>query len=508
MKLFFIYLFIALSSTSYSIDTLKIMTYNLLNYPGTDTTSRNPFFRTIIEATNPDILVVQEMHSQAGVDGFLNNVMNSVFPNTYSSGVFIDGPDTDRAVFYKHAKIYFVSNIAIPTPLRDINEFKFYHTESAETLRIFGLHLKASNTQTDRDSRTAEVAELRLVTNSFPTGKNFIVLGDFNIYGSTEAAYQNLLVDNVNDDGNFIDQITLTGSWNDIAYAQFHTQSPRVRQFGGGATGGLDDRFDMILYSNAVRNPLGVTYVPNSYLAFGNDGNHFNDSINRPPNTAVSQTIANALHNASDHIPVIAKFQFMHVSLPVELTSFNATSTNNSIILNWKTATETQNYGWEIQRSKKISNHQNQTESRWENIVFVSGAGNSNSPNEYAYIDNSVLFGEYSYRLRQIDFDGSYEYSQIIKVNFGEVPKSFNLINFPNPFNPNTNIQIEIPFAAHVKLKVYDVNGQLVITLADEFFETGIYRKEFDGTYLSSGIYYLVLQTGDIRISSKMLLIK
>lgn len=151
-------------------------------------------------------------------------------------------------------------------------------------------------------------------------GANFIVCGDFNIYGSTELAYQKLLEISSGNDGKFNDPLTLTGSWNNSAYAQYHTQSPRVRSFGGGSTGGMDDRFDMILYSNGVKNPGGITYVANSLVAYGNDGNHFNDSINRLPNSAVTQTIANALHYSSDHLPVYVMLTFE----PVTIISFNS----------------------------------------------------------------------------------------------------------------------------------------------------------------------------------------
>jgi len=131
------------------------------------------------------------------------------------------------------------------------------HTASAETLRVYAVHLKASDTSTDRAKRAAEVACLRQVTDQLPEGKYFMVVGDFNIYGSTEPAYQALLQDNTTDDGNFIDELNLSGTWNSEAYAQYSTQSPRIRSFGGGATGGMDDRFDMILSSRGLNGGGG-----------------------------------------------------------------------------------------------------------------------------------------------------------------------------------------------------------------------------------------------------------
>jgi hypothetical protein len=131
-----------------------------------------------------------------------------------------------------------------------------------------------------------------------------MVMGDFNIYASTEIAYTKLLQVIPGNEGHFNDMYNLPGTWNNASYAIYHTQSPRVRAFGGGATGGMDDRFDLILYSKAINDPGGVQVIPNSLIPYGNDGNHYNDSINRPPNTVVSQQIANALHNAADHLPV------------------------------------------------------------------------------------------------------------------------------------------------------------------------------------------------------------
>ena len=136
-----------------------------------------------------------------------------------------------------------------------------------------------------------------------------MVMGDFNFYRDTEPAYIKLKAPG-GIQGFFIDPVNITGVWNNGAYAQYHTQSTRVRQFGGGATGGMDDRFDMIIYSQAISDAGGITYIPQSLIPYGNDGLHYNDSINRPPNNAVGQTVANALHYASDHLPVIAKFKF------------------------------------------------------------------------------------------------------------------------------------------------------------------------------------------------------
>ncbi len=260
-------------------------------------------------AVKPDVLVIQEVTSQIGIDGFLANVLKPVSPN-YNKGAWLDGPDTDNGIFYDSTKFYFVSNTRIPTELRDVNLFQLKHRVTGDTLFIFSVHLKASTGATNEAQRGREVDAIRSVTNSWPAGRNFLVCGDFNIYGSTEVAYQKLKAVNAGTEGHFIDPIVMTGTWNQSQYAIHHTQSPRTRSFEGGSTGGMDDRFDLILFSQAISDTGGIEFLRNSYKAYGNDGTHFNDSINRPPNTAVGQTIANALHYGSDHLPVIAKFVF------------------------------------------------------------------------------------------------------------------------------------------------------------------------------------------------------
>jgi len=295
-------------------DTVRVMSYNLLNYPElsaftADTSTRNPEYRRIIQAANPDILVVQELNSQAGFTGFLNNVMNANGV-VYGAATYINSNDTEQGLYYRLSKFQFINHSAIPTSLRNINEFRLVHIQSGDTLRVYGVHLKASTGSTNEQQRASEVDSLRKRTNSLPPGTNFLVCGDMNLYGSFEPAYQKLLQVQAGNEGHFYDALNLSGTWNSSSYAVHHTQSPRVRSFNGGATGGMDDRFDLILYSKAVRDAGGVTVVPGSLKAFGNDGLHYNDSINRMPNNAVSQLVANALHNAADHIPVLLSLTF------------------------------------------------------------------------------------------------------------------------------------------------------------------------------------------------------
>jgi endonuclease/exonuclease/phosphatase family metal-dependent hydrolase len=330
MKLisFFLLLLTLFSSVYYSQNQYTIMSYNLLNYPGSTSAERNPYFRTTIASVEPDVLVVQEILSQAGVNEFLNNVLN-VASSGYAAGTFINGPDTDSEIFFKSAYFTFISNTPIPTDLRYIYEFKLVEIASGDTIRIYSVHLKASSGSGNEQQRLAEVNVLRSATDALPSGSFYLVVGDFNIYSSTEPAYSALL--NQSNIGYIIDLFNLPGVWNDPAYAPYHTQSTRTRQFGGGATGGMDDRFDMILFSQAVIDTGGIYYIPNSFVSYGNDGNHYNDSINKPPNVAVGQIIADALHYSSDHIPVFARFSFTSQEPTTIQLSVNVTNGWNMV---------------------------------------------------------------------------------------------------------------------------------------------------------------------------------
>ena len=191
--------------------------------------------------------------------------------------------------------------------------------------------------------------------------------------------------------------------------------------------------------------------------------------------------------------------------LPVELTTFTSTQgKDNTVVLNWTTATEVHNYGFEVER-KVVG----EVSVNWNSIGFLAGAGTTNAPKEYSFIDKNFNIGRYSYRLKQIDRDGQFKYSQEVEVTVREVPKVFALEqNFPNPFNPSTMIGYQLPAANHVSLKVYDVIGRVVATLVDEIKEAGTYTVHFDGSKLSSGIYFARLQSGDKVQMKKMQLLK
>lgn len=174
--------------------------------------------------------------------------------------------------------------------------------------------------------------------------------------------------------------------------------------------------------------------------------------------------------------------------LPVELTLFTASVNGNIIELEWNTATEVNNFGFEIE---KASLGENSSTYRWNRIGFVEGSGTSNAPKNYSFYDNNISAEKYFYRLKQIDRDGKFEYSKEVEVSIVNKRIEFALTqNYPNPFNPSTILRYGVSEQSHVKLSIYNTLGRLVSTIVEGTKETGYYEHSFNASQLSSGIYF------------------
>jgi hypothetical protein len=214
--------------------------------------------------------------------------------------------------------------------------------------------------------------------------------------------------------------------------------------------------------------------------------------------TSVTQNIADLLNMSLGETG-------LGVSLPVELSSLNASVIGMSVHLNWITKTEVNNYGFQIERAV-ISNES--INLNWEKIGFVPGHGNSNSPKEYSFSDLPKVGTQFQYRLKQIDTDGKFEYSAVINIEIAN-PNEYELKqNTPNPFNPSTIIAYSLPHDGSVSLIVYDIIGREVASLVNEYQKGGNYSIIFDGSKLSSGVYICKLGSDKFSASIKMILIK
>ena len=199
-------------------------------------------------------------------------------------------------------------------------------------------------------------------------------------------------------------------------------------------------------------------------------------------------------------------FASVYEPLPVELTSFSAAYINNAVHLNWETATEVNNYGFEVERKLNVKG---QIANDWVKIGFVNGSGNSNSPKHYSFIDETFSeTGKCAYRLKQIDSDGAFEYSKIIEVDV-TAPIEFSLSqNYPNPFNPVTSINFNIPEEGKVTITIYNSIGELLETIIDEVKQAGAYAVNFDAGGLSSGVYIYKIDWMGKSFMNKMTLLK
>jgi photosystem II stability/assembly factor-like uncharacterized protein len=194
--------------------------------------------------------------------------------------------------------------------------------------------------------------------------------------------------------------------------------------------------------------------------------------------------------------------------VPVELNSFTATTVNNNVILSWRTASEINNMGFVILRSK-FRNKRYGASSAWEDIDFIQGRGTTADENFYTFSDNNLEQGIYSYKLVQLDFDGTRTESGVVNVEVKSQVKTYSLEqNYPNPFNPSTTIKFALPVDSKVKINVYNSLGQLVETLVEGEMQSGYHQINFDGSELASGVYIYQLQAGEYTLAKKMLLMK
>ncbi len=186
--------------------------------------------------------------------------------------------------------------------------------------------------------------------------------------------------------------------------------------------------------------------------------------------------------------------------VPVELTSFAAVPHNGEVNLSWSTATETNNNGFEIQRKSGSGD--------FVTIAFVQGAGTTTENKSYSFTDKGLNSGTYSYRLKQIDFDGRFSYSATAEVNL-ETPSVYSLNqNYPNPFNPSTNISFALPEAGYVKLAIYNLMGEEIVSLIDGNMDAGQHNVQFNASDFASGTYFYKIDAGNFTSVKKMILNK
>ena len=259
--------------------------------------------------------------------------------------------------------------------------------------------------------------------------------------------------------------------------------------------------YNNYIYVDSVINADGIakTFAGNTSSDFyyqklwGLTGN-FTISLFKKASTNIASLIYTAWTDAGSPLPSGG-------FLPVELEAFNAKVSQNSISLNWVTATELNNSGFDIERSTD--------DKKFQKLSFVKGKGSSTETTKYFYTDSALDNGYYFYRLRQIDFSGTSKYSNVVEVNVSIAPNGFKLSqNYPNPFNPSTIINYSVPSKSFVTIKVYDVLGKEVATLVNGEKAAGNYQIVFNADKLASSVYLCIMNAGNAVITRKLILSK
>ena len=322
-------LFFAFSFSSFSQDTIKMMQYNLMYYTETSGISdcngntnslanKDANIRTIFHHVMPDVFCVCEMGSNISyVNRLLNNAINTDGVDYYRSGPLTNysGGYIANMIYYNSNKFTLYDHTTISTSYRDINGYKMYYNSnglvSGDTVFItfWIIHLKAGSGESNENARHIQAQRLMDKIASMGNPGNYVVSGDFNIYDAAEDAYQEMIRYS-NSLYRLYDPIDREGNWNNnSSFKDIHTQSTHSNSQDCFSSGGLDDRFDIILVSPYIEYGIdGVRVLPSTYHALGQDGKRFNGSIISPANNSIPSNVAQALYNQSDHLPVITEF--------------------------------------------------------------------------------------------------------------------------------------------------------------------------------------------------------
>ncbi len=328
--LFLFLLILIFSRQVFSQDTLTVMHYNLLYYglnTGFCNTSNNslemkdPNLRLILEQIKPDIFTVNEMAGYENIhQHMLDENLNIGWVNHYKKAAFdpVSSSNIVNMLYYDSRKLRLKNQYVAQSQVRDIDVYELYYysndLEQGDTAFIICVvaHLKAGSSSSDSETRRLQVNSTMQFLEPRYSHENIMFMGDFNFYSGYEPGFQ-LMINYPNAYMRFLDPIGQVGDWNrNPFYAGIHTQSTNTSPTNGCAVGGgMDDRFDFIMISDEIRfGTRNILYIQDSYKAFGQDGRRFNGSINESPaNTAVSQDVADALQQFSDHLPVVLKLR-------------------------------------------------------------------------------------------------------------------------------------------------------------------------------------------------------
>jgi hypothetical protein len=325
MKKLLILFFLFAGLLSFSQETIKVMTYNLLyfnNYTSFCTSTNNShvskagWLKTIVKNQEPDILAVCEVGTSPSSTYTLNYILGNsmnVDGETKWAVTTTSGSYLVNGLFYDKNKFEFVGHTPIATSgLRDLNIYKLKYIDDSEDifLNVVACHLAAGSSSESASERAQQITSLMTYLQNVGSNENYIVVGDLNLYSDDEQAFQKLINPSFSPIA-FYDPINQMGDWNNnYSYRLYHTQS--THDDSGSdchSYGGMDDRFDFILIAGSIKDGTAdVEYKQDSYWAVGQDGLRYNNSLILPNNNTLPADVINALYNMSDHLPVVAEF--------------------------------------------------------------------------------------------------------------------------------------------------------------------------------------------------------
>ena len=331
-------------------DTIRLMQYNLMYYTNSSGVSdcnsttnnlnnKDTHIKTIFQYVQPTVMCVCEIGSQNQyADRLLNNAIKVDGIDYYLHGPLTNqsGGTIANMIFYDSRKLTLYKSANITTSYRDINGYTFYYNadnlSNGDTIftTFWIAHLKAGTGVTNEQHRLTQTQKLmsRIANSGLPG--NYTFSGDFNVYNSEEPAYQEL-TEYSNSLYRFYDPVNSPGYWHDNAqFASLHTQSTHSQETDCFSSGGLDDRFDIILVSPYIYYGSDrIHLVDNSYHALGQDGMRFNGTILSPVNNSIPNSVATALYQQSDHLPVIVDLAVdAHVGVREPMTDHLVRVTN------------------------------------------------------------------------------------------------------------------------------------------------------------------------------------
>jgi hypothetical protein len=321
-----IFLFLTSMAVQAQLDTISLLHYNILRFPEGNA-NKAPLFRPILNYLQPDVVTLNEITAIQALDSLDKYAFDT---SRFVHAPWITDGELVSVMYYRKDRLVLHSQGFLNTDPRRTNYYKLYSrfqdfSAFPDTLffTVFVAHFKSSQGSDNEAIRAQQASTVRTFMDGLSPGANVLFAGDFNVYRSTEPAWINLKAEGRHA---LNDPINREGSWsNNSSFADVHTQSPRTASFDLGVTGGLDDRFDFILASDAVMDGrFGAQILPETYTAIGNDGEHFNRAIiASPTNTSVPDSVLQALHDFSDHLPVFCK-----MTLNPQL-AYNSTMSSN-----------------------------------------------------------------------------------------------------------------------------------------------------------------------------------